>query len=576
MHDIFQPLAKIQIFNRSIITRVIAALAILFLSYLGYIFPWLNWIVFWLICAGAIALTILRTEEGILLLLFELFLGSKGYLFSFPAVGEFVVSLRLALFIIVLGIWFAKKIVSSRQRTTLTRVTGSPFFLPFLGLIAAIALGLGVGIVQGHSLSLIFFDANAYIYWLVLIPLLDTLNTVGQIEKILRLFFATCIAISLTTILLFADFAIFHQDARPDAAGNISTELAIDENNPEDATKISQSTTAKQELTEFEFKRAQEKANVPQVYRWAQDTGMAEISYLSGRFFRIFFVSQIFIMLAALIMWMLLVSGPEWISRAHLPLYRGLFVLFALTTLLSFSRSLWLGLAAGIMFSLVHLPPKKVARLITAALVCVMTIGVCVRIAAPSTFRAWTDRALSITQPTKEKSATNRINLLVPVQEKITARPIIGNGFGTTIEYESVTPEKQGLLRVYLVEWTYLDIWMKLGIIGLGAYSALLIVVFQEGYRFLKQKITPAADLLKEIHAQEYNRTKGSRGVLVIALLVALFGFLITNVTTPYLNHPLGIGFLLLVIGTIHVCAQEMQRVVTLSNEHPHNNRHIQ
>lgn len=572
MQQLFKYIAKLNILHTSIITAVLGGILLLGCSYLGYVFPWMNWALFWLICATVLVMTMIKTENGLFILFFELFIGAKGYLFSFP-IGDFVISLRLALFVIVLGVWILKKISFKQERARLKQLFGSSFFIPFLGLMGALVMGLIVGVFNNHSASLIFFDMNAYVYWLLLLPVLDTIITSDQIERLVRLFLAGAIILSLATIFIFADFYFFHQDARPDLASNISSELAINKDDPDDAGKISQSTTAKEELKQSVFKRekALGRENVPFVYRWLQDTGTGEISYLTGKFFRVFFVSDIYIMLACLFLWMVLLSSPQWISKKQRQIIWILFILFAATTVLSFSRSLWLGLGAGIVFSLFHIPFKKLLRVSAIGISLLLLGGVLLNAFAPSTFNASKDRILSITQPTNEKAATNRINLLAPVQEKINRHPIIGNGFGTTVEYESVTPEKQGTLRVYLVEWTYLDIIMKMGIVGFFAYSILIVFIFREGYRFLKQLISigpKEKNILKEIHITEYNKLKESRNVIVMSFLVALFGFLIVNITTPYLNHPLGIGFLVLVIACIHAWFLEMQTVNNQTYEH--------
>ena len=80
-------------------------LGIFLLSFLGYVFPILNNIIFWLIFFITLALSLKKIEYGTFILLTELFIGVKGYLFSFN-IGGFVLSLRIALFVLVFLIWF--------------------------------------------------------------------------------------------------------------------------------------------------------------------------------------------------------------------------------------------------------------------------------------------------------------------------------------------------------------------------------------------------------------------------------------------------------------------------------------
>ena len=66
-------------------------------------------------------------------------------------------------------------------------------------------------------------------------------------------------------------------------------------------------------------------------------------------------------------------------------------------------------------------------------------------------------------------------------------------------------------------EWGYLDIWLKIGLLGLLAYLILIVKIARESLK---------AGLLGEI------------------LFIALTALVITHTFSPYLNHPLGIGFI--------------------------------
>ena len=72
-----------------------------------------------------------------------------------------------------------------------------------------------------------------------------------------------------------------------------------------------------------------------------------------------------------------------------------------------------------------------------------------------------------------------------------------------------------------------MDIWLKIGLLGLLSYLALLAKVFWEGKKFLKSTDELAA--------------------IVLGLLLGLAAVVITSIFSPYLNHPLGIGYLMLV-----------------------------
>ena len=80
----------------------IAILFIELLSFLGYLFEPINTIFFFLIIAAALIFSLVKLEYGLYILLAELFIGSKGYLFSLEY-GGVAISLRIALFLIIMA-----------------------------------------------------------------------------------------------------------------------------------------------------------------------------------------------------------------------------------------------------------------------------------------------------------------------------------------------------------------------------------------------------------------------------------------------------------------------------------------
>lgn len=558
MKTIFRSINKLQLLRSYTLYIILIGLLLFGLSYLGYIFPWLNLILFFVICFFTILATIRNFEDGLFILFFELFLGSKGYLFSFH-IGDFVISLRLAIFIIIFLIWIIRKITSDPE----IRFLKSPFLLSFLIFVATLLMGVILGIVNKNKLSIIFFDMNAYLYWGVLIITFDAFRKSKHIEQLLRIFIGTAIAVSLFTLIGFFDFLFFHQDAKPDLAKAISTELSIDQGDEIDPDKISQSTTAKKELTESSFIRTTPTRSIPLIYRWLQDTGLGEVSYISGKFFRVFFISHIFPMLGFLFIWTrLMISYPS--QKQQHKLWFAIGILFICVIIISLSRSIWLGTLGGLLYSLLHIPIKRTLKIGAATITLFIIIGVSVKITSPHTFQTWNERALSIVQPTGDKASTNRINLLQPLYSKIQQSPVLGNGFGTTIEYQSITPEKTGMLRVYLVEWAYLDIVLKLGLVGLAAYMWFLTEIIRQGYLLMSRKLhkpKEGGNVIHEIHLLEYNKLKKSRYLVVLSLIIGMISILITNITTPYLNHPLGIGFLIVVAVSISVFNDEHIRI---------------
>ena len=130
-----------------------------------------------------------------------------------------------------------------------------------------------------------------------------------------------------------------------------------------------------------------------------------------------------------------------------------------------------------------------------------------------------------------EAAGQSRLNQLEPLTEGILQKPILGHGFGKTLTYKSNDPrvlEKHpdGLYTTYAFEWGYLDIALKVGVVGLLIYLALIGYLSYRGIR---------------------NYELGIMNIINIGLLAGLVALGVTNIFSPYLNHPLGIGYIMLI-----------------------------
>jgi O-antigen ligase len=128
----------------------------------------------------------------------------------------------------------------------------------------------------------------------------------------------------------------------------------------------------------------------------------------------------------------------------------------------------------------------------------------------------------------EEAAISSRWSLLAPMSQEILKSPIIGHGFGKEITYISSDPRvlennSSGEYTSSAFEWGWLSIWLKMGFLGLLAYLWLF-------YR-----------IIKDAFISNYNK------VYIWALGLSLLTLMIVNFFTPYLNHPLGIIYLLIV-----------------------------
>lgn len=490
-----------------------AGLIIYGLSFLGYIFPLAGLILFFVILIVVLNLTLKKLEYGVLIVLFELILGHKGYLFSLDLGGKFVLSLRLAIFLIVMVVWL---VAALRQKKFALAQT--PYFIPLVAFATVIIGAILIGYLNGHDWAASFFDWNGYLYLGIAFPLFEVIKKSDFTRKLMSVFIGGIIAMSLLGLFLFGDFFLTKQWARPDMASAIMTESAT----AEDAA-----------TGQYAFggitNRLYDESGKPVEYRWQKDLGLGMISYVGGRYFRVSASGQTWTLAGFLLGLYLLLRRP-WRAPETKSLI-GLIFICGLTLAISFSRSLWIGAGGGLLAMLFFLPRKKALQFIgvIAVLVVVGTAGI--YFLSPSTFQTMGDRLVSIINPSRELAGQNRLNLLEPIMVKIKNTPFSGQGFGTPIIYESVVPEKQGFIKVFMYEWGYLDQLVKYGIIGLGVFTWFLVTVFQSARRATRNLTAPA---------------QADEKYILVGLVLAVIGLLCTHITSPYLNHPLGLGLILI------------------------------
>src|SRR3989338_2483678 len=156
-------------FGRLFTITLFSILVLYLASFASFIMPPLNAVFFIALAVGALVLTLYKFEYGLLLMLAEIFVGSKGYLFWIE-IGDARISLRMALFIIVVAVWLVGQI---KNRVQNVKFTGIPRC--YWPLFLAIAWGVLNGWVRGNSLSNIFSDANAWAYF-ILVPILASVK----------------------------------------------------------------------------------------------------------------------------------------------------------------------------------------------------------------------------------------------------------------------------------------------------------------------------------------------------------------------------------------------------------------
>jgi len=508
------------------------------LSFCAFLYPSFNKVAFLTILFLTLVLSLKELEYGIYILLAELFVGSKGYLFYFD-LGGTSVSLRIGLFLVILVVWSLKLILLSfRPKPALQLVADgaggvekshtspdSAYEIPrqarddkltglkglfkkfkegdkltkLYGLLFVfIAWGFIWGIIRDNSFRNVFFDANGWVYFMLIFPIIDVVKSKEQVENILQILTAS---VSIIVVKTFFLLYIFSHQMEPVARP---------------------------------------------LYRWLRKFLIGEITLMDNGFHRIFFQSQIYVLIGFFIFLAILVW--RWKDKDALKnFFKENWRLYLLTAgsfasiLISFSRSFWIGVVAGVVALFVFLlifktSLKQFSKIILFGLSMIacslLLIWITFMFPLPKTDSSFSfssmfeDRLTDI----NEAAVRSRWDLLPPLGKAIVSHPIIGSGFGTTVTYKSSDPRAMeinptGEFTTYAFEWGYLDIWLKIGLAGLLVYLYLIWLILKGDWVSIKKS---------------YSRA------LNAGLFIGMITLLATNFFSPYLNHPLGIGYIML------------------------------
>ncbi|MFA6197653.1 MAG: O-antigen ligase family protein [Patescibacteria group bacterium] len=428
-----------------------------------------------------------RLDVGMWIVLAELIVGSKGYILSWAA-PNFVVSIRLVLFAAIILAWLITRI---RQKNF--PFIHSSIFRSYVGLLICIFVGVIVSLLYHNKYIDIFYDVNGYLYLGLLPVMYDAFSSRMAISKTLQVIWAALMAIFIKTAIMLFIFA-----------------------------------------GQFEF--------MVQAYRWIRDTRIDEVTLIAGNAYRIFSQSQIWSMFGFLIALIVItLSGKAMISRRWWWFFM---VASGGVVIISYSRSFWLALIITLISWLWYLfryggRSKKAIVKYTAWLVLILAgelLSIILIIRLPNLLKLNHNTA-SLSSLVEDRLANDqqaglqsRWNLIKPLTSKIIKQPIVGHGFGSTITYQSKDPRITagsggGAYTTYSFEWGYLDILLKIGVVGLVVYAWFVGRILKSGYRAIKDT--------------------GTEKPIMLGLFFAMISLLITHITTPYLNHPLGLGLIM-------------------------------
>jgi len=483
-------------FNRKLLLIILFIFLAELFSIFSYLLLDFSQIIFFVIIIVFLIISIHKLEYGLLIILAELFIGSKGYLFYFEY-GGVVISIRIAFWLIIMAVWLVM-IIGKYFKGKKIDFKLADFYL-FVVLFIFIIWGLINGFINHNEFNNIFFDFNGWLYLTLIFPFLSVVKEQQNIINIFQVLAASILWLSLKTFFIL--FAFSHN-----LVGLIS-----------------------------------------ELYYWVRDTGVGEITKMQGGFYRIFFQSQIFVLIGLFFLLFYIINYIK--NKKVIDIYKdkilyGLFFVFCFfqsVILISFSRSFWLGLAVGLFISCFIVAWqygfKKLLIIICLLLVSgVTSMGLIVGVTKfpyPDALGGFSATELLSERAIRfegEAAVSSRWNLLPILWKKIISAPFMGHGFGTTLTYRSSDPRiinstVDGEYTTYAFEWGWLDIWLKLGIFGFLFYVILIFGIVYKGFKMLENN----------------NYTWIIKGA---AIGLAVLG--VVNIFSPYLNHPLGIGYLIL------------------------------
>ncbi|MFA5886590.1 MAG: hypothetical protein WC863_02285 [Patescibacteria group bacterium] len=480
------------------ITRALLVfLALELLSFLSLAWPIVGQFSFLILITAALAITIYKLEYGLLVVLAELFIGSMGHLFKLDILGQSI-SIRVALWLIIMGV-FIINLVSQLIRDgkksiyyqSLNRLRTNKFFL---ALAVIIILGIINGLANHHTGRLIFLDFNSWLYFLLLGPALVIYSETAtqKIYNLVNLFIAGSLWLSLKTLFLL--FIFTH---------NIEA--------------------------------------APEIYFWLRQTLVGEMTPTKSGWPRVFIQGQVFPLMAFFFSFWLS-CGTDFFNKITIK-YKIWSLILAATffsaVLVSFSRSFWVGLIITLLGLLILIWRTKGFKYFLKSLTWIIISGlfsfglIYLVVSFPyihSNDNNLGSAFLERVSNSNEAALSSRWSLLPILSKEVLKEPILGQGFGATVSYISSDPrilqqDPKGRYTTYAFEWGYLDLALKLGLLGLLIYLSLLGKLIFDSLR---------------------RGWKLSDDYLFIPLAASLLFLALVHIFTPYLNHPLGIGWIVI------------------------------
>jgi hypothetical protein len=429
----------------------------------------------WLFTILVFVVLVVVWEDRVLayfLLLAESLIGSVGAAMTLD-VGDVTVNLRAITSGCVLVAFLP---VIWKEWKTIHRATW--VVMPFLWIVVA---GMLWGWMRGHALSDVIDDASGYGYLLLLFPALVVVKDPRAPRLLFSLIAAASIWIVAKTLIVFVLI------------------LQI----PEWGDVI---------------------------YFWMRNTTKGFLTYYNGiDMFRVGIAAHVHLLFP--LFWIFLALRNQ-IFSFRVTWWKWAVFGIVSSLLINFSRSLWVGAIIGTIVAMVFwLPearrPQKSLLIIGTCLGLVglsfLFVGVVTSTNRFEPYLLAQGRTELVVASTMEAASVSRLRLLFAMKPIIRRHPIIGNGFGTLVTFQTEDPRAiangDRILTTYLVEWGIVGLWMKLGLLGIVAFYGWIGILIARAIRLFR------------IEASLPTQT------IAAAFLATLVGMIGVDFLTHYLNE---------------------------------------
>ncbi len=471
---------------------IVVCFVVELLSYLSFHIGWLNPVIGGLIVITTLILSLKNLKYGLGIIMIEAIIGSQGYLFSLSGSGGGF-SLRIALWIAVMAVWLLTIISEYRRdRQVLYRYATFRYARPLALIAAGVILGFSVALLAGNDLTYLFLDGKRWIFALIILPFLDTFTKKEELKELATVSFAAALWLSIKTLIIVFIFS------------HSFPHLTAD------------------------------------IFGWLRADLLAEVTRLPNGFWRVFMQSQNFVIPLFFVSALSLVMPWQWLreNKGSSIALVGIATAASATLMACLSRSFWIGtVVAVVVWILVQLIFirknwnvffKQISVFAVTVFLGLILLVVIVRFPFPEPSTAIDASLLSDRATQNEAGSASRWSLLPVLWKEVSASPLWGKGFGTTVTYVTSDPRitlstTDGKYTTYAFEWGWLDLWLKTGLIGVLGYLWLFYMLLSDCYRLMR---------------------RGDSRALAVGLSLSALGVL--HFFTPYLNHPLGFSYLIL------------------------------